>query len=209
MATLGSRLITKEMQWHANMTEQNHLGAALMAKPHVFTGTMDRLFSAQNYYSDNPLSSILTSVQGGEETITSTEWEWELKGANTRPLVVVENIEPVSVTQPGKFKTTFKIKLDENWYVPGDVISPGTSGQKYLCRIQDEVQRHGDGWAYTVRLMSDDPQAFLPTNLLKPGQQWSKFFSQYEEASEQSGSTQYSLPITLRIKWVNLGRNIK
>ena len=200
MATLGSRLITKEMQWHANMTEQNHLGAALMAKPHVFAGTMDRLFSAQNYYSDNPLSSILTSVQGGEETITSTEWEWELKGANTRPLVVIENIEPVSVTQPGKFKTTFKIKLDENWYVPGDIISPGTSGQKYLCRVQDEVQRHGDGWAYTVRLMSDDPQAFLPTNLLKPGQQWSKFFSQYEEASEQSGSTQYSLPITLRNK---------
>ena len=33
MATLGSKLVTKEMQWNANMTEQNHLGANLLSKP--------------------------------------------------------------------------------------------------------------------------------------------------------------------------------
>ena len=58
MATLGSKLKTKQMPWHANMTELNHLGAALIAKPTVFEGKMNQLFSAQNYYSDNPLSSI-------------------------------------------------------------------------------------------------------------------------------------------------------
>ena len=47
MATLGSKLITKEMQWNANMTEQNHLGASLLAKPHKLIGTMDQLFTAR------------------------------------------------------------------------------------------------------------------------------------------------------------------
>ncbi len=200
MATIGSRLITKEMQWHANMTEQSHLGAALIAKPEKLMETMDTLFSAWNYYSNNPLSSLLKGIKYGEETIGSTEWEWDLKGANTKPLVVMENVEPESNTQPGKYRRTFKIKLDQNWYVPGDEIHPGTSGKKYICRVQDEVRKQGNGWVYTVRLMDDDPEAFLPVKYLQTGQQWGKFFSQYEEATEQSGSTQYSLPISLRNK---------
>lgn len=198
MATLGSRLVTKEMQWNANMTEQSHLGRSLLAKPHKVLGKMDQLFSASNYYSDNPLSSMLYGNK--EETIGGTEWEWELKGANTRPLVVVENVEPTAEVTPGKYKKTFRIKLDENWYLPGDVIHPGTSNKKYQCRIMDEVQRHGEGWVYTVRLMSDDPNAFLPVQFIQPGQQWGKLYAQYEEAAEQSGSTQFSLPISLRNK---------
>ena len=151
MATLGSKLITKEMQWNANMTEQSHLGAALLAKPHKFSGKMDQLFSAQNVYSDNPLLSMLMGNKATEETITSTSWEWDLKGANTRPLVVMENVMPVSNVTPGKFKRPFKLKLDENWYVPGDVLSPGSSNKKYQVRVESEVQRHGDGWVYDVR----------------------------------------------------------
>lgn len=200
MATLGSRLITKEMEWNANMTEQSHLGRALIAKPAKLLGKMDQLFSAQNYYSDNPLYSMLIGNKATDEEIGTTEWEWDLKGANTRPLVIVENVEPSTNTTPGKYKRTFRIKLDENWYLPGDVLSPGTSDKKYQFRIQDEVQKHGDGWVYTLRGMSDDPQFFLPVKFLEPGTKWGKLYSQYEEAAEQSGSTQFSLPISLRNK---------
>ncbi len=200
MATLGSKLITKEMEWNANMTEQSHLGRALIAKPEKLLEKMDQLFSAQNYYSDNPMYSMLMGQKGSDVEIGSTEWEWDLKGANTRPLVVIENVEPVSNTAPGKFKRTFRLKLDENWYLPGDVIHPGTSNKKYQCRVQDEVQRHGDGWVYTVRLMTEDPQSSIPVEFLAPGTQWGKLYSQYEEAAEQSGSTQFSLPISLKNK---------
>lgn len=198
MATLGSKLVTKEMEWNSNMTELNHLGKALIAKPAKIEGKMNQLFSAQNIYSDNPLSSALMGDKKTEVEISGTEWEWELKGANTRPLVVLENVMPVAETQPGKFKSTFKIKLDKNWYVPGDVIHPGTSNKKYQVRIQDEVTRHGDGWVYTVRLMSDNDADFMPVKYLKAGTKWAKLFSNYEEASGQDGSTQFSMPISLR-----------
>ena len=198
MATLGSKLLVKEMEWNANMTEQSHLGAALIAKPHRMLGEMDKLFSAQNYYSDNPLSSLLMGNAKTEDTIGNTEWEWELKGANTRPLVIVSNVEVVSNTTPGKFRKTFKIKLDENWYLPGDVLTPGTSNKKYQVRVQSQSIKDGDGYIYVVRMNSDDPQAFLPVKYLKPGQQWGKLFSQYEEAAEQSGSTVFSMPLAFR-----------
>ena len=47
MATLGNKLVTRQMQWMANMTEQNHLGASLLAKPYKMGTVMDKLFSAQ------------------------------------------------------------------------------------------------------------------------------------------------------------------
>lgn len=196
MATLGNKLQIKEMEWNANMTEQSHLGRALMAKPHRMVGTMDKLFSAQNYYSDNPLTSMLTASGMGEETITSTEWEWELKSANTRPLVVVEDV--TNTDTPGKYKQPFRIKLDENWYLPGDVIFPGTSNKKYQVRVQQQHIPDGDGFIYTVRMVSDDPNDFIPKKYLQAGQQWGKLFSQYEEAAEQSGSTVFSMPIAFR-----------
>jgi hypothetical protein len=198
MATLGNKLVTSEMQWNANMTEQNHLGAALIAKPHKFSGTMDKLFTAQNYYSDNPMSSMLMGSSKTEETIGGTEWEWDLKGANTRPLVVIENVMPAAITKPGQFKSTFKLKLDENWFVAGDVLTPGASNKAFQARVQENPVRHGDGWLYTLRMMTDRSDAFMPLKYFTKGTQWAKLYSQYEEAAEQSGSTQFSLPISLR-----------
>lgn len=198
MAKVTNNLITQQMSWHANMTELNHLGKALIAKPHVFEGKMNTLFTSK-MYSSNSLSSILFG-KGYEKTIDKTEWEWQLKGANQRPLVVVGS-NPNSV-DAGKYKTPFKIALDENWYVAGDIITPGTANKKYQCRIQEEPFRQGTGqgtrWIYTVRLMSDNPDLSLPDVYLKPGVQWAKLYSQYEEGGQQSGSTQFSLPISLR-----------
>lgn len=195
MARLNNKMVTKQMPWHANMTELNHLGAALLTKPTVFEPKMTQLFTTQRY-SENPLSAMLAGKQ--EKTIGTTVWEWELRGASARPLVILERVEPDSNTTPGKFKQVFKIKLDEAWYIPGDVLNPGTSNKKYQVRVQNQPIKHGNGWVYEVRGMSDDPQWYMPTQYLNAGTQWAKLFSQYEEGAEQSGSTQYSMPIAMQ-----------
>jgi hypothetical protein len=192
---IQNKLIIRQMPWHANMTERNHLGAALIAKPDVFEGKMTQLFTATRY-SDNPLTTMLSPTA---RTTNSTSWEWELKGANTRPLVVVENLA-AGITYPGKGRTAFPVKLDENWYLAGDIIFPGTASKKYQCRIQEVVGIKGNGTVYMVRPMSDDFNFYIPQAYLTVGTPWAKLFSQYEEAGEQSGSTQYSLPINLANK---------
>jgi len=195
MARLKNNLVIKQMPWHANMTELNHLGAALLTKPTLFEGKMTQIFTAQRY-SDNTLTAMLAGKQ--EKTINTTAWEWNMKGATARPLVVLENVEPSGNTTPGKFKSTFKLKLDENWWLPGDVIHPGDT--RYQVRIQTQAFRHGKGWVYEVRGMSDDPAFYVPIKYFESGRQWAKLYSQYEEAAEQSGSTQYSMPIALQNK---------
>jgi hypothetical protein len=195
MAKIKNKLVTKQMPWHANMTELNHLGASLHARPAQFEGKMAQLFSSKNYFSDNSLTSSLIA-SGRERSIGSNEWEWGLKGASTKPLVVLEDLSATAGSGAGR--ANFKLKLSENWFVPGDVIHPGTSNKKYQCRVQEQPTRQGNGWVYTVRLMDDNVTASLPAAHQTPGTQWAKLFSMYEEASEQSGSTQYALPITLK-----------
>lgn len=195
MARLNNKLVIKQMQWHSNMTEMNHLGAALIAKPHVFEGKMTQVFTAERY-SENPLTLALSGKS--EDTIDKTTWEWDLKGTTVKPLVIVERVEPDSNTTPGKFKQTFKIKLDEPWWLAGDIINPGASDKKYQVRVQSDPTKHGQGYIYEVRGMSDDPQWFLPSKFLQVGTQWAKLYSQYEEGAEQSGSTQYSTPLAMQ-----------
>lgn len=185
-------MIVRQMPWHANMTERNHLGAALIAKPDVFEGKMTQLFTSQRY-AGNPLTALLNT---SSKDINSTSWEWTLKGASTRPLVVVENLE-VGNTTPGKGKQPFLLSLDENWYLAGDIIYPGTSNKKYQVRIQEVLGKRGKGTVYSVRPMSDDFNFFIPPAYLAVGTAWGKLFSQYEEAAQQSGSTQYSLPMSM------------
>ena len=193
MAIAENKLIIRKMPWHANMTEKNHLGAAMIIKPEVFESKANQIFSAYTY-SDNPLTGMLMKT-GATRTIGSSEWEWELRGMSTRPLVVIENLES-SNTTPGKYNQEFKIKLDEDWYLAGDIIHPGNPDAQ--VRIQEVIGRQGNGCVYSVRLMSDNRNDFLNPKYLKPGTRWAKLYSQYGEAEEQSGSTQYSLPMVLR-----------
>lgn len=197
MATLGNKFRTQQIKRHANMTEANHLGAMLAAKPHVFEGKMNQIFSSKNYFADNSFSALAFKM-GAEETIANNEWEWKMMGASTRPSVILENVEPSSNSTLGKGRTTFRIKLDENWYLPGDVLTPGTSGHKYQCRIMSENIKHGNGYVYEVRLVSDDFNAFVPSYLVQPGQQWTKLYSTYGEGDSQDGSTQYASHFSLR-----------
>lgn len=195
MASIG-KLKTKQMPWTANMTEGSHLGAMLMTKPYVFEGKMNQLFSAQNYYSDNPLSSIAWATKA-EKEIGTMSWEWQMRGASEKPLVTVAKVE--TSTTPGKFKMPFRIVLDENFYIPGDVISPGTAGQKYQSRVQSQPKRYaaGNGYEYELVLMTKDDQLSIPVALIEAGQQWGKLYSTYEEGANQDGSTSYALPMSM------------
>lgn len=197
MALAKSKLITKVMPWSANMTEANHLGRALITKPYVFEGVMNQLFTAHRY-SDNPLTAMLSAAVNGEQEISGTEWEWQLRTATTKPLVSKGNTNDPSVTQPCVGKTVALLYLNDNWFKPGDIISPGTTNKKFQARVQEDPYRLGNGFVYKIRLMSDDFAAFIPLQYFTTGTQWAKLYSQYEEGGDQSGSTMFSMPITLK-----------
>jgi hypothetical protein len=186
-------LYLRKMPWHSNFTDKNALGRNLMIEPAMFEGIMTQIFTAKNY-SDNPLTLMMNKF-GSKREIDQTEWTWKLEGANTRPLRVMENMESGNNT-PGKYKTNFKVKLDEPWWLQGDVIHPGNP--EYQCRVQEVLGNQGNGYVYVLRLMSDNDNAYVLPEYLNPGAKWGKLYSQYSEASSLDGSTQYPSSIMLK-----------
>ena len=137
------------------------------------------------------------------QSLGCTIWGVDLFGRykNQTLRIYIDNKEGISIedcesgSTPGKYGAEFKIKLDEDWFKPGDVITPD---KNYLCRVQREPIADGDGFIYYVQLMGDDQDAFLDPDYTKVGVQWSKLFSVYEEGGDQSGSTTYAMPMKLR-----------
>ena len=192
MAQTESRFVTRRMAWQdGNFTEMNHLGAALIAKPEVFSGKMQRIFSSY-LYSDNSLSALLSET-GREQTIDKSEWEWMLRGASTRPLVYYGTAATGTV---GTYGALFDLPLDEKFYKAGDILTPGNP--LYQVRVQRDPVPAGLGYLYKVTYMTTDETAAFPLRFLQPGVKWAKLYSQYEEGSEQSGSLQLALPMYLK-----------
>ena len=187
--------IIKKTPWHANMTELNHLGAALLAKPDVFEPTVRKSFAAMDY--DNAPFFYKLSSEGRERKVKGNEWTWPLRGASRRPLVSMGNPNTDNET-PGKFNREFQLKLDENWYQPGDVLTPGDQNKRLQVRVQSGPMSVGSGHLYRVVMNTGDPALYMPAKYFEAGQQWSKLNSQYEEGAEQAGSTHYALPIELK-----------
>lgn len=189
-----SKLAVMTRPFHANFTEVNHLGAAFMAEPHKFDKVLTRVFTASRV-ADNPLTAM-TKGMGRTQEISSFDWEWEMMGASTRPLVAT-----VAASGSGVSLSEFTLTLDEDWFKPGDVISPSAGIKRQLVRIQAGpmvASGPGVGAAYICRLMGDSQTDSLSAAAQAVGVQWSKMFSVYEEGGDQSGSTTYSMPMKLR-----------
>jgi len=201
MATLGSKLLIKQQEWTANMTESNHLGYLLQQHPSIATKTMDKIFAAENVFSDNLITSGLLGRVEIVENHPSLEWEWQMRGADTRPLMVVENVLPASMTKPGskgQNNGIFQLKLEDNWYKATDVITPGSANTKFQARVISAPIQDGDGYIYTLKMNTDDPNAFIPLKYFAPGVTWGKFFSTTGEGSKRGGSTQFGGTLAFR-----------
>ncbi|MEO1944456.1 MAG: hypothetical protein ABGY11_09135 [Candidatus Thioglobus sp.] len=142
MSRARNSLTVLTRPWHANFTEVNHLGAAFLAEPHKFDQVLTRVFTASRL-SDNPIIAM-TKGAGRTSEIESFDWEWELMGASSRPLISLGDATG-GITHPGLGLIDFNIKLDEDWFKPGDVIV-GDVGKDFKLRVQQSPVADGDGY---------------------------------------------------------------
>lgn len=183
----------------ATMMDSNHLGQLLKTQPARLEKVMNQIFSSRDYFSDNPLTSMLNNMGSfGTMELDSNSWEYEMRGASDKPAVCLENVEPISNKKIGIGFSDVQLKLDVDWFKPGEILSPGDSGHVYLLRIQHEPKRHGNGWVYTCKLVTTDFKLFLPLKYVEPGQQWTKMFSAYGEADHQDGGTHIGGSMTFK-----------
>ena len=184
---------TKKTQFiNAAHTELNNLGTLLELYPEKIFPIVDTVYSAQSYTS--PMNSLLKSIPHSTEKVKGMTFSWKMRGRHDKPLVIVDVAPQVNVDKPGSYQSDVAIIVDENFWLPGDVIKPGPANGDIKLRIQEGPTRSGNGYKYICRSFKKD--FFLQKKYLEVGTEWVKLFSQYEEGAEQSGSTYFGSDIS-------------
>jgi hypothetical protein len=190
MATARSQFKIK--QWDGfggNFIDSDYLAAAYdTAKPHVFENTLMQIFTSSDRFTGKTLMGM-TAGKGNVKEIDNEIYRWMLQGTEEKPLRVMENLEANNPT-PGIGRTTFRIKLDEDWCMAPDVLM-GEDPDYALEIIEGPIQ-DGTGYIYVVRLQTDDMTKFFDPQLLNVGREFNKVWTTVQsEFNEEFGTMQF------------------
>jgi hypothetical protein len=166
------------------MTDTNHLRSFLgEIEPQQVDNVMNNLFMQRQDRSTPLLSDLETPKTTMLLTGTSDSWSWDFE----KPLVPAEIIENVEIgnTTPGINKQPFKLKMDRDWFTYGDVITPDRFSGKKVRVVPDGIVRQGDGWLYTVELVTTNATDYFPAKYLEVGIQYEYLYSIYGEYNDQ------------------------
>ena len=177
MPTPQSSLIIKRYDgFGGNFLDSQYLGHAFdSGKPYVFENSMMKIFSSQSRFTHSkPFLNMLADTKtAGNKEIDSEIYRWSLMGAEERFAYVVENVE--TATAPGLNNTTFRIKLDIDYYHAPDVLF--SDDNEIPLAIVDGPIADGTGFIYTVKVQSDNPTLFLDPKYLTAGARFNKVWT--------------------------------
>lgn len=191
MATTRSQFIIKHYEgFGGQFVDSQYLAASYeTGKPHMFNNTLMKVYSAQNrFFTGKPLLGMTGAKSFGKVEIDTEVFRWKLQGAEEKCARVIENVE-ASNTTPGLNGTTFRVKLDLDYYAEPDVLLP--EDNDFPCEIIGDPIQDGTGYVYVLRLQGDDPTNVLPAYLLETGREWSKGWTTVQsEYNEKFGTQQ-------------------
>ena len=190
MLGTSSLIIKHNEGFGGKFVDSPYLGASYeTANPYYFSNTLTRVFSSTSrFWTGKPLQS-LTDTKFGSVEIDKDVYRWRLQGADYKMGRSLENLEAGNAA-PGLYNSTFRIKLDLDYYSNPDVLLG--EHPEFALEIVDGPMQDGNGYIYTVRLQGDNPNQFFPPQYLEPGMRFSKGWTTVQsEMNSMYGSQQY------------------
>lgn len=150
-----------------------------------------QIFSATDKYHGKMLLGM-TEASGRVKEILSDRFRWTLSGGNNEYPRVTRLV--CADPRPGINNTTVDIIVDKPYFNIGDVIQPEDNRTRCLVVTPDggasRVTRpeSGFGYRYTIKLLNDDPTAFINPGYLAVGHEWNQVSSAVATESNIDGS---------------------
>lgn len=209
MPTPQSSLIIKQHDsFGGNFIDSDYLAAAYeTGKPTYLEGMLMKVFSSQSrFFKVKPLLSLTGVKSNGGKEVDSEMVRWHLQGAEYKCARQVENVEAANTT-PGINNSTFRIKLDLDFYHYPDILV--SEDNEFQVQIVDGPIADGTGHIYTVRLMTENAQVFINPALLDADRQWSKVSTAVPaEYNEWFGTQQFPNAFVLESQIGNFAQSL-
>lgn len=193
-------LLLKEFdpkEW-GGLTVKNHLGAAFMIEPQRASKMVTHIRMA-NVGMD--LSTYLDKFPV-LELDTDDDFFWELTGSGRKNIPLVSaSIDGSAVTAASKAGVNFSeftLVFPEAYFSDVNIIV-GEKNEVYPIQIIDDPSPVGTNWAYRCKLITGDPELFIPYDELVGGKRFSREWSLVEKTlSKKGGLTNYSSPFKMK-----------
>jgi hypothetical protein len=188
----GSSYIIKHYDgFGGNFLDSQYLGNSYdTGKPHMFENSLMRIYSAESRFMTGKLLVGMTGAKEGGVTEIDTEvYRWRLQGAEFKAARVLEVLDD-SNTAPGLNGTTFRVKLDLDYFHFPDVLLG--EDPDYPVQVVDGPIPDGIGSIYVLKLQGDNPTKFFPTEYLQIGREFTKGWTSVpSEYNQWFGTQQY------------------
>jgi len=196
---MANNLQWKKMTWSSEMTDQNSLAQALLTEPEI-ANTLAYAFGDKFHLQY--LTQGSGRVSEKYKILGNEEFMWALQGKLHKAITITGAVSPA--TNIGLNHAPFTIPLAEKYFALGDILRFDQGAQ---ARVQSEPDQSGTDFIYTLQLVTNDPNAIVPTEDAGTGRELSFEYTAFEEYSE-GGSSKQAFPMwfknqmtTSRLSW--------
>lgn len=200
MALQFSQFQMTDAQHWSGLTTANHLHSIFKGKPQKASDIMRRIH-VTNYGMD--LDSQLSQYPV-KYLETDDDFTWELIGSAKKNLPLVEarltqTGSAVAVgDEPGNNVSSFYLVFAERIFTAEHILV-GHKNEKYPLQVQDDPVADGNLWVYEVKLITGDPDLFVPVSELAAGTRWSRDWSLVTDTlSNRGGGIHFESPFSMR-----------
>jgi hypothetical protein len=173
-----------------NFIDSQYLAASFdTGKPHMLQNTMTRIFSSTSRFWSNNLLMAMTGgkVGGTKITIDQEVYRWKLQGAEYKQTLSLGILDAAN-TLPGLNGSTFRIWVDNNYFMRPDVLLG--EDNEYPLQIVDGPTPYGGGYVYTVLIQGDNPAVAVAQSMLEAGKTFSKAWTSVQSEFNKDYGTQ-------------------
>ena len=193
-------LLLKEFEpkeW-GGLTTKNHLGAAYMIEPQKASKFMTLIHQANMGYTD--LDTFLNRFPTVYmETDDEYTWDVYAGGEKNIPLIAayIDGSAVSATSTAGAGFSEFVLRFPEPYFYDVNIIF----GHKedYQIQIIADPTPAGIYWDYRCKLVTGDPELYIPYSEIVAGKRFSKQYSGVESTlSKKGGKTHYTSPFKMK-----------
>lgn len=211
---LGSLQVRRAKFDSSRMTDLNHWTKQMAIKPHIFEAADRMLFASKTNSLELSKGNILESLYGVTKTvyIDDLEWGWKMNVNSMSPITIIEYRpnpnDADAVAFPGKYRSKFKVLVDNDYGQIGESWGPGSSDKSQVVTIVDKV-KEGRNYLYTLQTYTEGAEHFIDPKYLRPGTQWTRLYTMRGEAAESGGWLERGTDIEFKNRLVKLRKEYK
>ena len=197
MPQISQLQMTEAKSW-TGLTTKNHIGSIFGVEPQKASNMLTRIAQV-NFGQD--LDSYLDQFSP-LYLETDEDFTWSLQGSGKKNVPLVEarigGTAITGVSTPGLGFSEFELVFSEQWFTDVNILV-GHKNEKYQMQVQQEPTPEGVNWVYKVKLLTGDPDLFVPTEELESGKRFSRDFDLVEDTlSVKGGGINFTSPFKMR-----------